>query len=160
LKSAWTELPYDTDYADYIWVEADVPDFDTSDSTHKLWRRKALPKRVKLAMVGMHVAFSVKGHPQLIWATFEHKSNTPNAIYDYFTEDGHSAYKKPTCGLWLFSSGYAEPNSSDPKRDCYGTRVPPCSAGMINTKPQNNPPVGDCVEANVTRQCLHEAGDT
>ena len=35
-------------------------------------------------MVGMHIAFSVKGHPELIWATFEHVNNAPNAPYQYW----------------------------------------------------------------------------
>ncbi|WP_278404098.1 hypothetical protein [Pseudoalteromonas ruthenica] len=31
-----------------------------------------------LALVGFHIAGVVKGHPEMIWATFEHKDNAPN----------------------------------------------------------------------------------
>jgi len=32
----------------------------------------------RLALVGMHVVGSVKGHPEMIWSTFEHENNSPN----------------------------------------------------------------------------------
>ena len=39
----------------------------------------------KLAMVGMHVVGrAVKGHPEMIWATFEHVDNfAPNDTFSY-----------------------------------------------------------------------------
>jgi hypothetical protein len=36
-----------------------------------------------MALVGMHIVGSTKGHPEMIWATFEHICNTPNATYGY-----------------------------------------------------------------------------
>jgi ligand-binding SRPBCC domain-containing protein len=35
-------------------------------------------KTVRVALVGFHVAGAVKGHPEMIWATFEHKDNAPD----------------------------------------------------------------------------------
>ncbi len=33
---------------------------------------------VTVALVGFHIAGIVEGHPEMIWATFEHKNNAPN----------------------------------------------------------------------------------
>jgi len=33
---------------------------------------------VKVALIGLHVVGVVKNHPEFIWATFEHKENTPD----------------------------------------------------------------------------------
>jgi len=96
LKSSWVELPVPIDYGDYITINAQVPDFDVLSDT--LWQQKGL-RYATLAMVGMHMAFSVKGHPELIWATFEHVSNAPNVPYRYWNNDAGSF------GRWLFSSG-------------------------------------------------------
>ena len=39
--------------------------------------------KVKLALVGFHIAGVVKDHPEMIWATFEHKNNAPNVPSDF-----------------------------------------------------------------------------
>ena len=36
-----------------------------------------------MAMVGLHVVGSVKGHPEMVWATFEHIDNAPQNNYVY-----------------------------------------------------------------------------
>lgn len=33
---------------------------------------------VTLGLVGMHIAVATKDHPEFVWATYEHKTNTPN----------------------------------------------------------------------------------
>lgn len=38
----------------------------------------AEPQEVTLALVGLHIGGVVEGHPEMIWATFEHKNNAPN----------------------------------------------------------------------------------
>lgn len=35
-------------------------------------------EEVKVALVGLHIAGSVAHHPEMIWATFEHKDNAPD----------------------------------------------------------------------------------
>jgi hypothetical protein len=97
LKSSWIELPPGRDYADYVSIKAQVPDFDEMSDTH--WKRKGL-RPATLAMVGMHIAFSVRGHPELIWATFEHVNNAPNVRYQYLDRRDFESL-----GPWLFSSG-------------------------------------------------------
>jgi hypothetical protein len=98
LKSSWIELPNPRNYEDYVSINAQVPDFEIVSDTH--WRRRGL-RWTKLAMAGMHIAFSVKGHPELVWATFEHVSNAPNVLYSYWDKGGGAR----SIGPWLFSSG-------------------------------------------------------
>jgi hypothetical protein len=98
LKSSWVELPYARDYADYVSIKAQVPDFAMVDNTH--WKHKGTLRPATLAMVGMHIAFSVKDHPELIWATFEHVNNAPNVRYQYWDRGNF-----PSFAPWSFSSG-------------------------------------------------------
>jgi hypothetical protein len=150
LKSSWIELPDDKAYADYVSIKADVPKFKRLSNEH--WQQEGWRQGVKLAMVGMHVAFSVKGHPELIWATFEHVNNTPNAPYRYDAVGGQQPRSKQRCGKWLFSSGPAEPDPNPGhKRKCNGTNVQPCK-----TPGQTVNAMGLCVDANHQRMYVDE----
>jgi hypothetical protein len=61
----------------------------------------------------MHVVGSVKGHPEMIWATIEHIDNAPDSKYKYQNTTGvnatqKAAYSTSTSGSnsnWLFSDG-------------------------------------------------------
>jgi hypothetical protein len=97
LKSSWIELPPDGNYGDYISIKAQVPNFEKPSNMR--WTRKGL-RSATLGMVGMHIAFSVQGHPELIWATFEHVNNAPNPRYQYWDRGNFRSF-----GPWLFSSG-------------------------------------------------------
>ena len=102
LKMAWIEAADLQDPGSYITMEAIVPTYDRSDPDR--WVRDG-QRVVKLALVGMHVVGSTAGHPEMIWATFEHFGNSPNASYTYTGEKGRlipvPAQKKE--GRWLFS---------------------------------------------------------
>jgi hypothetical protein len=107
LKSAWVE----TDGLDpnkYITMTATIPNFNTSDPT------KWIPngsKQAQLALVGMHIVGSAAGHPEMIWATFEHIGNAPVAPYPYNdTNDQIVETAASVSGPWLFS----RTNSSGP----------------------------------------------
>jgi hypothetical protein len=53
----------------------------------------------------MHVVFSAKNQPKMIWATFESVYNARNQSYDYLGEDNHSRTRSAdTRGNWLFSN--------------------------------------------------------
>jgi hypothetical protein len=63
----------------------------------------------------MHVVFSANQHPEMLWATFEHVNNTPNAEYYYFGYDAWPKYsaekvKRDSARTWLFSAS----NPKDP----------------------------------------------
>jgi hypothetical protein len=51
----------------------------------------------------MHVVGSTKGQPEMIWATFEHVNNAPNAPYTYKNSSGTVPGPAAGPGPWLFS---------------------------------------------------------
>ena len=59
---------------------------------------------VQLALVGIHVVGSTAGHPEMVWATFEHVGNTPSAAYSYNSTTGPKTVSQDTSGTWLFSA--------------------------------------------------------
>lgn len=100
MKTAWVDAST-VDASQYITINASVPAYDTTDPT--TWKPTGETKPVTLALVGIHIAGSVLGHPELIWATFEHTNNTPNAGYAYVnTSDKITTVAGSTTGSWLF----------------------------------------------------------
>jgi len=58
-----------------------------------------------VALVGIHVVGSTAGHPEMIWATFEHLGNTPNDAYSYRNSGGGTTPTAlDTSGTWLFTT--------------------------------------------------------
>ena len=55
------------------------------------------------------------GHPEMIWATFEHVNNAPNLKYTYQTAGGQTITRdKDGPGEWLFSNfGAMEPDGAN-----------------------------------------------
>jgi hypothetical protein len=108
LKTSWVEASTLPNPQDYVTIMATIPTYDTTSNT------KWVPitngqKTVKMALVGMHVVGSVAGHPEMVWATFEHNGNTPNAAYKYITTGKVvKTVAQDTGKAWLFSS-----NASD-----------------------------------------------
>ena len=71
LKSGWRVLDAADDRSAFFWKEVDVPmlratesgiEIDPSGATH----------RVTVGLVALHVVFTMVGHPEFVWATFEH----------------------------------------------------------------------------------------
>lgn len=106
LKTSWVEASTLPDPENYITVNASIPTYDTSDSTQWIPNGE---KTVTMAMVGMHVVGSVAGHPEMIWATFEHDNNTPNAAYQYLDQNNNTKTVPADQGThWLFNSNAAD----------------------------------------------------
>jgi hypothetical protein len=84
LKMSWVEASSIKDLSNYITIDAIIPTYDTSNP--KKWTPNS-ERTAKLALIGVHVVGSVAGHPEMIWATFEHLKNTPNAAYTYVNKD-------------------------------------------------------------------------
>ena len=59
-------------------------------------------KTVLMALVGMHVVGSTAGHPEMIWATFEHKNNAPNSSYTYLSTSGVKTVNPDFSTAYLF----------------------------------------------------------
>jgi hypothetical protein len=102
LKSSWVEADTVSDPSKYIIMSAVVPTFDKSDP--KQWKPDGGTKSVKLALVGFHVVGSTKGHPEMIWATFEHSDNAPSSSYAYVNSNDHeTTVPQSASGKWTFS---------------------------------------------------------
>lgn len=110
IKTAWVETSAVSNPADYITMQATVPTFDKSNPN--LWTPNG-QKTVQLALVSMHVVGSTAGHPEMIWATFEHFGNAPNAAYSYNSTTGPKTVAQNTSGTWLFCANGASAPFND-----------------------------------------------
>jgi hypothetical protein len=103
IKTSWVEADSLPDHGRnrYITMTATIPTYDKCDQCY--WPRNGSKPNTKLALLGMHISGSVRGHPEMIWATFEHFGNTPNAIYRYNPKTGPTrTVCQNTEGAWLF----------------------------------------------------------
>ncbi|MDQ3744085.1 MAG: hypothetical protein M3444_06870 [Acidobacteriota bacterium] len=99
IKTAWVEAAGLPD-SSYITMNARIPIYNKVNS--KLWQRANNYKVVKMALVGMHVVGSAAGHPEMIWATFEHEDNAPNAKYRYNSKSGLKTVNPDFSKAFLF----------------------------------------------------------
>jgi hypothetical protein len=112
VKSSWIETTGLANLNQYITTEAVIPTFDRTDPN----RWVLVPngqKTVTLALIGMHVVGSANGHPEMIWSTFEHFGNAPNATFKYNATVGPNpkTVSQSTTGTWLFcANGSVGPN--------------------------------------------------
>jgi hypothetical protein len=104
VKSSWVEASSLPNVSNYITMRATVPSYDKSNPTQ--WVPNG-QKTVLLALVGMHVVGSAAGHPEMIWATFEHFNNAPNATYTYNSNTGAKTVNQNTAGTWVFATNGA-----------------------------------------------------
>ena len=103
VKSSWVETTGLANASQYITTEAVIPTYDKSNPN------KWVPngqKTTTLALVGMHVVGSANGHAEMIWATFEHFGNSPDATFNY-NSTVHGAnfnvpQASPIAGTWVF----------------------------------------------------------
>jgi hypothetical protein len=101
VKSSWVRAAGLPHRGTYITMNATIPTYDKSNP--KKWKPNG-KETVELALVGIHVVGSVAGHPEMIWATFEHFNNVPIAEYKYNSTSGVKTVPQATSGPWLFSS--------------------------------------------------------
>ena len=105
VKTSWVEAAGLANLGSYITMQATIPTYNQSNPNQ--WTPNG-QKTAQLAMVGIHVVGSTKGHPEMIWATFEHVDNTPNAGYSYInTSNATVTVPQNTAGNWLFSANNA-----------------------------------------------------
>jgi hypothetical protein len=75
LKAAWKVVAAGEDVSTFYTRVAQVALLGMRDGKIVL-TRKIRPARV--ALVGFHIGATVNGHPEMIWATFEHVRNAPD----------------------------------------------------------------------------------
>jgi hypothetical protein len=134
-KSSWIDAGGVSTPNDYVQVDAVVPTFDKTDPNNWVPNGQAT---MKLVMVGMHVVGSTNGHGEMVWGTFEHLGNAPNATYAYTSTSGLKTVAQNTSGTWLFTpSGSAGPfnTSSNSWTGTSITGSPVSPSAILRAKP-------------------------
>ncbi len=110
LKTSWVDATSLTNTEQFVTIRAMVPKYrKVNDSIMVIDGEK----EDTLALIGMHIVGSIDGHPELVWATFEHRYNSPNMNYEYFNLQ-KQLVKQPADtnnGAWILNSNVsATPN--------------------------------------------------
>lgn len=84
-------------------------------------------RAVQLGLTGMHIVSKTPSTPALIWATFEHRNNAPDA--------GNTGAAPPLGGSWNFFN----PACADCTTNTYQTGKP---AQVVRMHPQGNSSIG------------------
>ncbi|MCV9931360.1 hypothetical protein OIU80_03620 [Flavobacterium sp. LS1R47] len=129
LKTSWIEVKDLPNAASYITIQAKIPTYDKSNPNKWVINGQTT---TTLALVGMHVVGSVAGHPEMIWATFEHEKNSPNAAYAYRdVNDKIKQVKADTGTGWLFN---ANANDTVGAQNIQNMTVDTTNSNIINIK--------------------------
>jgi hypothetical protein len=78
LKSSWKVLGPGDDRSKFFVSDASVAKLVIKDGKIQIDPNQLIPETVGL--VGLHVVGVVDGHPEFIWATFEHNDNAPDLL--------------------------------------------------------------------------------
>lgn len=76
LKASWKIVQPNEDTGSFFTMPATVTLL--ANRNGKIVIDPDKTEEVTLALVGLHIAGRVEGHPEMIWATFEHDDNAPN----------------------------------------------------------------------------------
>ncbi|TAK90693.1 MAG: hypothetical protein EPO09_16700 [Aquabacterium sp.] len=134
-KSSWVDASTVPNASDYVQVSAVVPTFDKSNPNNWVPNGQAT---LKLVMLGLHVVGSTNGHGEMVWGTFEHLGNAPNATYAYNSTSGPKTIAQNTTGSWLFTpSGSSGPFNvtSNSWTGSAITGTPVSAAAVLRAKP-------------------------
>lgn len=85
-KSAWMIVDEHHPPSNYFLVPAHVPHYVVNGNSLTQVKRDGKPvfDTVKVALLALHVVFTLPGHPEMIWSTFEHvqTDGSGNAVRD------------------------------------------------------------------------------
>ena len=133
VKTAWIETTNLPNVNDYITITATIPTYTPPLTQANLTQAtESGTKTAQLALVGMHVVGSVLGHPEMLWATFEHVNNTPNPQYT-FTNMSGTPTTQPADGPgpWNFSSTGAAGSNNNERMKLSGKTINAVSGQTI-----------------------------
>jgi hypothetical protein len=73
-KSAWMIVDGNNPPPTYFVVPAQIPHYVVNGNTlvQEVQNGKPVTDEVSVALIALHVVFTLPGHPELIWSTFEH----------------------------------------------------------------------------------------
>lgn len=105
LKTSWVDASTLADASDYITINAIIPTYTKTATTWTPLKEK----QATLALIGVHIVGSTAGHPEMVWATFEHKKNAPNASYTYLDVNKNvKTVSADTGNDWVLNSNAAD----------------------------------------------------
>ena len=123
MKSAWIQVNDSMDLKNFITMKSDIPKYVKVDDKKWTWDGTTLEQGVTLACVGYHLVGSTVDHPEMIWATFEHVRNVPDANFYYVAKDDTVTLQKnwtdegfPIQTNWLFMDGKSKQQSMNQMR--------------------------------------------
>ena len=82
-KSAWQLVEGDAQSmaaqtADYISMTTTVPTLHQDPITKRITEDRDTPRTVLVRLLAIHVVFTLPGHPEFVWASFEHSTGSPD----------------------------------------------------------------------------------
>lgn len=80
LKAAWRVVAEGEDASDFFTMKTELSKLINTDNGIEVSRTESYTATV--ALVGFHIGGIVNGHPEMIWATFEQKDNSPRVKAD------------------------------------------------------------------------------
>lgn len=101
LKASWKIVQEGEDVSRFYATQANIHLLAEVNGSVGFPEEPVVAKNVTVALVGLHIAVVVKGHPEAIWATFEHVDNAPNMYTplkpsDPVAETNYTFYKAGT----------------------------------------------------------------
>lgn len=91
-KATWMRYDNDSEIPQGAYTTvADVPVLKIDPITNNVVTTGTF-KRAKVALLGLHVVGQTKGHPEFLWATFEHNSNSPRVTDGAFQPSPSTFY--------------------------------------------------------------------
>ncbi len=84
LKVSWKIVEDGQDASQFFTLDTSV--YKLKKENGKIVINYEETEKVKLAVVGFHIGGVVNEHPEMIWATFEHKDNAPNVPHKFTPE--------------------------------------------------------------------------
>jgi hypothetical protein len=102
LKTSWVEAVNLSNPGSYVTIDALIPTYNQSNPNQWIPNGE---RTAKLALIGVHVVGSMDGHPEMVWATFEHEKNSPNDSYTYIdTSNQVKIVTQDTGTGWLLNA--------------------------------------------------------
>ena len=150
LKSAWMVVDATHPPEGYFVTRALVPRLKI-DAGNVVVDPKASPREVTVALLAIHVVFTIKDHPEFIWSTFEHidangnpdtapvASDIPSNIHDdpVVSNAGYALYKAGT--LYSVANNPRDPselvNSFDESKQSFTRLGTPLSTSVFRLFP-------------------------
>jgi hypothetical protein len=132
IKMAWRVIG-EADKLNYVWMQADVIPEGEGETV--------IPET--LGLIGYHLVRGTAQHPELVWATFEHKNNVPDCLSPQSVPAAGWSFLSASCAACLSSPDTAcfsacNYNAASPATSLSGTPTEICRVFADGTAPGDN----------------------